>query len=178
MDPLLGALLVFCLRIVDVSIGTVRVLYVIRGQRLVASVLAVIESGVFITAISTVFAGQQPWFVKAAYATGFAAGTALGMTVEKWIGTGEVLARVISKTKCAELRDVLLAAGFGVTAVAGRGREGEVLILFIVCPRRRFDELLKLTTAVDAHAFITGEPVSHAAGGYLRHVPTPSTVRK
>jgi uncharacterized protein YebE (UPF0316 family) len=109
---------------------------------------------------------------------GFAAGTAMGITIEKWIGEGEVLARLISRAKSCELRDALFAAGFGVTAVPGQGRDGQVLILFVVCPRKRFDEVLEIVKGVDPMAFVTGEPISHAAGGYLPHTPTPSTVRK
>src|SRR3954471_20797402 len=121
MEALAGALLVFVLRVTDVSIGTLRMLYSVRGRRLAAAGLGLIESGVFIFAISRVFRdlNTHPWNMVG-YATGFAAGTALGITLEKWIGSGWVLARIISRERSQVLLAALRDAGFGVTAVAGR----------------------------------------------------------
>ena len=100
MDLLAGALLVFVLRIGDVSIGTLRMLYSVRGRRLPAASLGLVESGLFVFAISRVFRdlSHNPWNM-AGYACGFAAGTALGITLERWIGSGWILARVISRER-------------------------------------------------------------------------------
>lgn len=175
---LLGALMVFLLRVTDVSIGSMRVIYMVRGQRWIASLLGFLESGIFIIAISQVLRPPLAWPKMVGYACGFAAGTALGVTIERWIAAGYLMIRIISREKYNQLRERLMSSGFGVTAVTGEGREGPRQILFIVAQRRRGDELLRTVKAIDDQAFITIDPVSRAIGGHIPHVAAPASVRK
>jgi uncharacterized protein YebE (UPF0316 family) len=175
---LLGALIVFLLRVTDVSIGSMRVIYMVRGQRLVASLLGFLESGIFIIAISQVLRPPLAWPKMVGYACGFAAGTALGVTIERWIAAGYLMIRIISRAKFDELRERLMSAGFGVTALTGEGREGPRQIHFIVAQRRRGDELLRIVQEVDPQAFVTIDPVSRAIGGHIPHVASAASVRK
>ena len=179
MEQLAGALLIFLLRVTDVSIGTLRMLYAVRGRRFVAAGLGLLESGIFIFAISRVLKdiGTQPWLMVG-YACGFAAGNAAGITLEKWIGSGWVLARIISKDKCHPLVAALRDGGFGVTVVQGHGIELEVLVLFVVAPRRRGEQMLRIVREVDPKAFVTTDAVNLASGGYLPHAIPPTSVRK
>jgi uncharacterized protein YebE (UPF0316 family) len=179
MDHLAPALLIFALRIGDVSIGTLRMLYAMRGRRVLAAVLGLVESGVFIFAISSALTGAAADPLKmVGYAAGFAAGTFVGMTVEGWIASGTILARIISRQQSPELADALRGEGFGVTTVEGRGKELDVLILFVVAPRRRGKDMLRLVTRVEPTAFVTIDPVSEARGGYVPHLVAPTSVRK
>jgi len=173
------ALLVFSLRLIDVSVGTLRVLFTVRGQALRAAGLGAIEAGVFIFAISRVFKYVDSPLAMAGYALGFAAGTALGITLEKWIAVGLLLVRVISRDMVEQLDQSLRAAGFGVTRFTGEGREGPVAMLFIVTQRKRGDELLGVVRTVDADAFVTVESVNVAVGGYIpMSLTAPTSVRK
>ena len=178
MNPYTIALLVFGLRIIDVSIGTVRVIYTIRGNRLASFTLGVIESGVWIFAISRAFALVNHPAGILGWAVGFGAGVSLGITLEKWIASGWILMRVISPDRAADLRTALRTEGYGVTAVPGEGRSGSVLILFVVAPRRRAKEMLRIVQTIDCDAFITIEPISQALGGYLPGVAEASAIRK
>jgi uncharacterized protein YebE (UPF0316 family) len=175
MYAFLIALMIFAMRIADVSIGTIRTIYTIRGQRTIAMCLGVVESGIWILAISKAveLMKHNPW-AMVGWAFGFGAGTFVGITIEKWIGTGHILMRVISTRKARVLRDALLDEEIGVTALPGEGREGDVLVLFVVAPRRRGKELLATVQSIDAEAFITIDPISHAIGGYMP-LPAPAT---
>lgn len=176
-DPLLTALLIFFLRIIDVSIGTVRVIYTIRGQKLLSAALGALESGIWIFAISRAFKHVDHPMSMIAWALGFATGTYAGIALEQWIGTGQVLVRVISRSHALRLRELLHGAGFGVTAVQGQGRDGNVLVIFVVTPRRRGKELLAMIQQIDPDSFVTLEPVAKAIGGYLPQ-PSAAAVRK
>ena len=178
MNPALVALVIFCLRICDVSIGTVRVIYTIRGNRVASASLGFLESLVWIIAISRAFAYVNHPLSMLGWAGGFAAGTVLGITLEKWIASGHILMRAISVEKAPALRDALRNAAIGVTAVPAEGRAGALLVLFAVAPRKRGKEMMNIVQAVDPDAFITIEPVSHAIGGYLPGVVEASAVRK
>ena len=167
MDAFLGAALIFCLRLCDVSIGTLRTLYVVRGEPMKAVPLAFAESLVWIIAISRIMkevTEGNPWNILA-YAGGFAAGTLIGITIERWIASGWVLFRIITKQDA--LTNVLRGRDFGVTEVSTEGRAGEQTLLFIVAPRRRGNELLELVRLHDEDAFVTVDAVNTAMGGYL-----------
>jgi uncharacterized protein YebE (UPF0316 family) len=165
MTVALGALLIFCLRIVDVSVGTLRVMYMVRGDRRRAVPLAFFESAIWVFAISRIMREVDNWVNMLAFAAGFAAGTLVGMTLDRWIASGFVLVRVISDV--TQMAGEIRGAGFGVTVLSGEGRGGEQDILFIVALRRRGQELLNLIRRVDDGAFVTIDPVQKAMGGYL-----------
>jgi uncharacterized protein YebE (UPF0316 family) len=175
MQVLLTSLLIFCLRVTDVSMGTVRVLYAMRGRRFVAMGLGFIESMIFILALSRVASFDSFWKMLA-YAGGFATGNFMGITIERWIASGTILARIV--VKHAVLIAGLREAGFGVTVTQGEGREGDVALLLVVAPRKRERELLGVIEKLDPEAFVTIDAVNHAQGGFLSFAPTPSTVRK
>lgn len=169
LHALLIALGIFCLRICDVSIGTVRTIFMFRGYRLVSFCLGAVESAIWIFAISRVMkyisAGENTLNIIG-WALGFATGTVTGITLESWIGSGTILARVISKNHAIRLKEHLHSEGFGVTTVQGQGYGGNVLVIFVVAARRREKEVLAAIRQVDPEAFITIEPVSRAFGGF------------
>ncbi len=175
-------LLIFCLRIGDCSIGTVRVIYTIRGYRLVSFCLGFVESVIWIVAISQVMQYLSEPQLKyrifniVGWALGFAAGTVSGITLDKWIAAGWVLTRFISLDHSGKIIDALRSAGFGVTSLHGDGKDGPVEVLFVVSPRKRAQQVLKLVREIDPNAFTTVEPVSSASGGF---VPTSAAaIRK
>ena len=176
MDVLLASFLIFALRVTDVSLGTVRHLYAIRGRRGIAAGLGLVESLIFIFALSQVMRNLDSVWKMLAYAAGFATGNFMGITIERWIASGTILARIVCKN--AVLVAALREAGFGVTATHGEGKEGDVALLFVVAPRKREGELLNVIEKIDPDAFVTMDAVSHAQGGYLRYSPSPTTVRK
>lgn len=178
MHPLLIALAIFAMRILDVSIGTVRVIYTIRGQRLLSATLGVIESFIWIFAISRAFKYVDTPASMIGWALGFGAGTFVGITLEKWIATGHIVIRIISPTQSRKLQAALLAEDVGVTALPGEGRSGDVFILFVVAPRRRGKHLLEVIEHHDPDAFITVDPVTHAIGGYMPIHAEPTSIRK
>jgi len=178
-DSLLIAFGIFALRICDVSIGTVRVIFTIKGFRVVSAVLGVVESGVWIFAISRVMKYVEDPVSMIGWACGFAAGTVIGISLEKWIGTGSVIVRIISRNHAIRLKELLASEGYGVTTLAGQGVGGDVLVLFVVTPRKRERNLIQMTRQIDDEAFITVESVNSTFGGFAPSAPTiPFGMRK
>lgn len=178
VGSILGALLIFVLRVTDVSLGTLRVLYMVQGRMLVAAALGFLEAGIFIVAISRVFQHIDNPLNMLGYAAGFAVGTATGVTFEGLIASGFILIRIISRERSHQMPPVLRERGFGLTAVRGEGRDGERLVLFLVAPRRRGREALDVVRSIDPEAFVTVESVSRPIGGYLPTAVAPTAVRK
>ena len=164
----LGAAFIFLCRIGDVSIDTLRVISIVKGQRVRAMVFGVLASGIFIVALATVFRPPIHWLQMVGYAGGFGVGTLVGMTLAAWLSSEFVLLRILSRPPGGPIGDRLRSDGFAVTAVAGEGRDGPIEILFSVVRRSQAQKALDVVRAVDEKAFVVVEPVQHAAGG---HVP-------
>ena len=171
------ALLIFCLRCIDVSLGTMRMILTIQGKRTWSAILGFIEVSVFITAVASVVHGPLDPLRIVAYGGGFAAGTFLGMTIDRRLGLGDVVVRVISKSH-KQLVAALSAVGFGLTLVDGRGGRGsEVGVVFSVCHRKRLHELLEIIRQVDRSAIVTVQEVREQVHGFFsRKRPAPPTV--
>ncbi len=168
MVEVLGpALLIFVLRCVDVSLGTLRLILTVQGRRALSSVIGFVEVSVFITAVASVVAGPLDLLRVLAYGGGFAAGTWLGMTVDRYLALGDVIVRVISRSH-EQLLKALTSAGFGVTLVEGRGGRGSAVgVLFSVCRRRRLPEMIRIVSRVDRSAIVNVQDIRQQHHGYF-----------
>jgi len=155
----LGALLIFGMRLTDQTLGTMRIVMLVQGRRALASVLGFFESLVWLLAAAQVLTNLESPLRMIAFAAGFGAGTALGGTMEGWIGLGKSLMRIISPVDNPPVAEQLRAAGFGATVVEGEGLTGSVRIVFTIIPRRRFGEVSRLVHSIDPDAFVTSEMV-------------------
>src|SRR6185369_373143 len=121
-----GALLIFCLRIVDVSCDTMRVIFAIRGKRGIAALLGFVQALVWIFAVGNAVKHLDSILHVFGYAGGYALGTYVGVTIERAIAYGVATVRVVSKTAGVEIAEALRDAGHAVTAFPGFGRDGAV----------------------------------------------------
>jgi uncharacterized protein YebE (UPF0316 family) len=112
------------------------------------------------------------------YAAGFAVGTLVGMTLERWIATGYLITRVILREHRFDLVQRLREEDFGTTVVRGEGQAGEVFVLFVVSTRKRGPRVLQIVQEVEPKAFITIDPIHRAIGGYLPHLPASAALHK
>jgi uncharacterized protein YebE (UPF0316 family) len=160
-------LLIFCARLTDVSLGTLRIILISRGNRTWATVIGFVESGVWLLAISQVFAHLDRPTSYFAYAGGFAAGTWLGVTLEKKIALGLVSVRIITREDATRLAESLREERFGVTMLGARGLHGRVRLIFCIVKRREMDRLLEIVREVDPKAFVSVSDVRTAEEGYL-----------
>jgi uncharacterized protein YebE (UPF0316 family) len=154
---LLGALLIFCLRLVDVSIGAIRIVMIVRGERWIAGLLGFFESLTWVIAAGLVFSNLDSPVRMVAYAGGFGAGTILGSTLERKLKLGKVVLRVITPIDTPEVAPALRQAGFGVTVLNAEGKEGDVRLAFTMIPRRRANEALQIISRTNPQAFLTLE---------------------
>ena len=178
MEVLTSALLVFALRLLDVPLSTVRMLYMVRGERGTAALLAFFESLIWLFAITRVFANISSPAQYIGWAAGFATGTALGMAVENWLAPGQVILRIITRKDASQLVEALRAAGYGVTEIHGEGKEGPVSLIFVVSQRRQLKKLMKMIEEYNPAAFVTVENTQRARGGHLQELHWWPGVRK
>jgi uncharacterized protein YebE (UPF0316 family) len=164
---LIWALAIFCLRICDVSLGTIRTVVIVRGWRPLAAAIGFVEVTIFILVISRVLSHMDTWVNVIAYSGGFAAGTFAGMTIERVIAPGRILMRVISRGIWKQVGDALRENGFGVTEFSGIGKEGAVMMIESVIERKNMPKFIHLVEDVDPGAFVTSEEMRYISRGYI-----------
>ncbi len=161
-----GALLIFGMRIADVSLGTVRQIMAVRGHGVVAALIGFVEVSIFLMAISRVLGKiDEHWFYVVAYSGGFATGTVVGVWLEQLIGLGTRMIRVITRRRNDELVTNLRAAGFGVTQIDGQGKNGHVYLLLSMVRRKAVPRFIEILKCYSPHAMYTVEEVRFSHGG-------------
>lgn len=163
-----NALLIFCLRLTDVSMGTVRVIMVTRGMRKWAALLGFVEVSIWVVAISRVLGSINTIWNVIGYAGGFACGTLAGMWIEGKLALGHVEVHVVSMTKGQAIADKIRSAGYGATLLEAQGKAGPVYMVNVVAPRRQAREILRLVNEIDARSFVTIEEARQVVRGYQR----------
>ncbi len=157
---ILGVALVFVMRVIDVSINTVRIVVMMRGQIRLAALLGFFESLFWITAASLVFANLGNPIRAVAFAAGFATGVLVGGFVERRIAMGTAFVRVVAPLDSLQVAPRLREEGFPVTVVNAHGRDGEVRLSFLVTPRKQVTRALTIVREVNPEAFVTVEEVN------------------
>ena len=163
---LVGALVIVLLRIADVALGTLRIAMLVRGRRGLAGILSFAEALVWLLAAAQVLTNLDSPIQFVAYAGGYALGTVLGVSLERWIAIGDTLLRVVAPVDSERSATALRDAGFVVTELNARGRDGDMRVSLTVIPRRRMKDALRIVEEANPEAFVTFEsttPIRSAA---------------
>ena len=151
--------LIFCARIIDVSMGTVRVIFVSRGLKYLAPVVGFFEILIWLLAIGQIMKNLSNPACYIAYAGGFAMGNFVGIHIAEKLSLGLVMIRVVTKNDAAPLVDFLKAGNYGVTCVDGHGTSGQVKVVFTIVQRREARSVVELIKKFNPHAFYSIEEV-------------------
>lgn len=156
---LLTGLFIFTARIVDVCLGTIRIIVTVQGRAVIAFVLAVIEITIWITVISTVIKqiDQSPILIIF-YSLGYACGNVSGIFVERRLAFGMTILKIFVTEKGYPLAAKLRSKGQPVTIFQGEGMNGPVYELYIACRRKHLKWLVPLIKEFDDKLFYVIEP--------------------
>ena len=155
MELIFSALVIFSLRLADQSLGTMRALLVSKNKPIYAALIGLVESAIWIVAISQVIKDIDDPVLIGAYAAGFAAGTILGTYIERIVGVGNIVVRVFTPSNSPSVAETLRDNGHGVTVIDGEGKEGPVKIYLCVIPRRKLKSVLGMIEEINPNAYIT-----------------------
>ena len=158
-------LIIFFARICDVSLGTLRIVFVSKGKKNIAPFLGFFEVFIWIVVISEILKAADGIVCYIAYAGGYAAGNFIGMHIEERIAIGMQLIKVFSPKDVKTLQKQLNTGGFGATVVEGEGSVGRVNILYVVINRKAFDKAEQIITGFDPSVFYVIEDVRSAKSG-------------
>lgn len=168
LPPALLPIAIFLLRVGDMSLDTLRVLFVIRGRKALAWILGFFQSAIWVVAISNVLANLDNPLSLIGYAAGFATGNVVGMMIEERLALGFAHLRIISSRLGPAVAEALRRSGHAATELAGRGRDGTVTIITSSVRRRDVDRVRREVFAIDPAAFLTLEEIRPLHRGYWR----------
>lgn len=157
--------LIFMARIADVSIGTVRVIFISRGLKYLAPIVGFFEVLIWLLAMGQIMKNLSNVACYIAYAGGFATGNFVGVCIAEKLSLGVVLIRVITQKDASELVEHLKSANYGVTSIDGHGSAGEVQVIFTIVPRREVKSVVDLVKQFNPNAFYSIEEVGFVEKG-------------
>jgi uncharacterized protein YebE (UPF0316 family) len=157
--------LIFIARIADVSIGTIRVIFISRGLKYLAPIVGFFEILIWLLAIGQIMRNLSNPACYIAYAGGFAMGNFVGIWIAEKLSLGVVLIRVVTAKDASELVECLKSANYGVTSIDGHGSAGQVQVVFTIVPRREVKSVVDLVKNFNPKAFYSIEEVGFVEKG-------------
>lgn len=160
-------LFIFLARIIDVSLGTVRMILVIRGDRLLASIIGFFEILVYTVALGMVVGSLDDPLKLTVFCLGFALGVFCGSVLEERLALGYRLIQVTISRDCQELAEELRAEGYPVTTWEAVGRAGPKMVLTIIIKRNLAKKIADRIYEKVPEAFVVIMEPKQFSGGYI-----------
>jgi uncharacterized protein YebE (UPF0316 family) len=159
-------ILIFLSRVCDVSIGTIRIIFVSRGKKNLAPLLGFFEVFIWMVAMGQIMKNLDNILYYISYAGGFAVGNYIGILIEEKLAIGLLSIRVFVPHNCLDtLKEKLIEENFGFTLIKGFGAKGEVDILFIIFKRKDINKILDIVNSQDIKLFYSIEEMKTANKG-------------
>ena len=171
-------LLIFMSRILDQSIGTLRIIFVSKGYRYIGPILGFFEVIIWLLAVTQVLKHLYNPLSYIAYGAGFAMGNYVGIRLEEKISIGSVLLRMIPNRDPSNLVRQFRENGFGVTVVDGQGGSGPVKIVFTIMKRKRINQAISIINNHHPNSFYTIEEIKTVREGFFGLPPARPRVRR
>lgn len=161
-------LFIFFARIIDVSLGTVRMILTIRGDRYIAAFIGFFEIMVYVVALGKVINALDDPLKLILYCLGFASGVIVGSWMEERLALGFRGLQIITNRENFYVVEELRKRGFAVTTWGAEGREGPKLVMSMLLKRDKASDVANQVKELDPQAFITFMEPKSFAGGYIR----------
>ncbi|WP_024821290.1 DUF2179 domain-containing protein [Aminobacterium mobile] len=164
----LATILIFFARCTDVSLATMRMLLLVKGQRFKASAIGFVEISLYLVSLKYVLdAGLNSPLSFIAYALGFSTGNFLGSLLEEKLLKGHTIVEIIlnDTEESRHLAERLRDEGFGTTIVEGEGKDGPRLILKVICDRNDRQKVMQIGSQAGGFVFMVD--IRSIWGGYF-----------
>lgn len=163
-------LLIFVSRLADVTMATLRHIFISKGLKTIVPILGFFEVLVWLIAMRQVFNHLDNIACFIAWAAGFSAGTYLGMYLEERLAIGTQIIRIITSEDITAFTTALANHNQGMTIVDGQGAKGPVKLIFTIVKRVNKAEVLELINIYVPNSFYTIEDVKGSERGIYTDV--------
>ena len=158
-------LLIFISRLGDVTMATLRHIFVSKGFKKIVPILGFFEVLIWLVAMRQVFSHLDNVACFIAWAAGFSAGTYLGMYIDERLAIGTQIIRIITAEDIMPLTDALKKRNQGITIVDGHGAVGPVKLIFTIVKRTNKAQVIELIHVHTPNAFYSIEDVKGSEHG-------------
>ncbi len=166
--PWLGTLIIFGLRVLNMTLDTLRVIFTLRGKKVLSWIFGFTVSLIYVLLLTSILSNLNNPLYIVAYAAGFATGGVVGMWIEERLAIGFTHIQIISPRRGAVMAEKLRESGFAVTEIPARGKDGMVSMLSLSVRRKQVVEVEKVINKCDEAAFVTSEDVHPIRRGFWR----------
>jgi len=166
-EIILISLLIFLARIIDVSMGTIRIIFISKGRKLNSTIIGFFEILIWLAAISRIMNNLDNPIYYVAYASGFAVGTYIGILIEERIALGFLLVRAITKTNARRLIMELELKGYSVTHTNAIRKHQNVHIIYAIIHRKDLETIIKSIIKFNPRAIYSVEEIKKVSDGAL-----------
>jgi len=167
--------LIFFARVCDVSLGTIRIIFISRGIKYLPPLVGFFEILIWLLAIGQIMQNLTNIYYYLFYAGGFATGNLVGIILDEKLSIGTVGIRIITKKDAAVLVEALRTSGFGVTCVDAKGASGCVNVIYTIIERIELQKVISMLEEHNPNAFYSIEDIKEAHEGIF---PTKRTFLK
>ena len=161
---------IFFVRICDVSLGTARTIFMVKGRTYIASIIGFIEVLIwFVMVREALTAGIPSWWIPISYAAGYAIGTLVGGVISHKFISGNYTVQAILRNQSDTVPDIIRKEGHAVSTIRVEGRNKEIKhMLFIEVKKRNLNGLKELILGLDPRAFIVVNETKIVHNGFIK----------
>jgi len=152
-------LLIFLSRVIDVSLDTIRIVFISKGNKFLAPILGFFEVLIWLVAITRIMENLDNVIYYIAYAGGFAAGNYIGLIIEEKLALGLQMFRIITQKEGSALIHSLTEKGYGITSIDAEGKNGNVNVIFSVVKRSESKKVIEIINQHNPNAFYSIEDI-------------------
>lgn len=167
MNLLFLCIKIFFARILDVSIGTIRTLIMVKGKIYITTLLAFLEVFIwFIVAKEALVMSVNSLFIPISYSLGYAFGTYLGTYICNNFIKNIISIQIIIKKNKTRLINAIKKAGYAVSVIDLKNNKEGMLICEINSKYQ--NKLISIVKKYDKEAFITINDTKYVFNGYIK----------
>jgi uncharacterized protein YebE (UPF0316 family) len=155
--------LIFFARVFDVSLGTIRIIFISRGIKYLAPLIGFFEIMIWLMAIGQIIQNLTNIYYYVFFAAGFATGNFVGIIIEEKLSIGNVSVRIITRQDASKLVDALKKSALGVTSIDAEGPKGRVKIIFTVVSRHNVQDVITIVKQYNPRAFYSIEDIRYVS---------------
>lgn len=164
---------IFVLRVIGNVITTLRLVLIVRGEKLWSSIAGTIEALIFAVALGGVVSSLDNIWNLTAYSVGYGVGGYVGLVIEGRLVTRFVSVRIISQKRAHDIAVAVREAGYGATESLGQGAAGTVGTVTVVVRHRQVNDVVRVANQIDPAAFVTMEELRGIERGHFRRLARP-----
>lgn len=158
-------ILIFIARTCDVTLGTLRNVFISKGFRNIVPFIGFLEVSIWLISIRQVMQHLDNAVCFIGFAGGFAMGTYVGLIIESRLALGLQVLRIITSSNWEPLVNALQKLNLGITLIDGQGSKGPVKMIFTIVKRKDVSTVRELIKEVNPAAFYSIEDIRIANQG-------------